>query len=368
MKTRLYCYALALIVFASFFTACRKGVDEQPPEQKPTTLSSKDMQAVSAAAKVWHGEHVQGASPAPRGTALQLDATLPVMQAFSGRYVIINPEITQGDVAGYYFQFSGAKEYFKIDYSKPRGARMAGGAKPVSPFLHSTKAARMQVGNEDSAIVVSLPANLQVPDTLCLSYCAWDAQGNVSNVVTTCIIVNSLGTTANGSYLHGEWRLTASWDTAYRDTVYYNRWIADETSPGYVCDYDSVANRYSLIRNFNWTTPLVTDSLYRVKNHFTFGTNGGLKGEHVAKVKFPDMVSSTCTQFVFDPVEDFADGMTGAWNFDPATGKMILIAEFDDAGQPNLEAWEYRVTKVSSNNIVLEENFWGWSYYYRLEK
>jgi hypothetical protein len=368
MKTRVLCYGLALFACSSFFVACKKGVDEQPPEQKPLTLSSKDMQGVSAATKVWHGERVQGVSPSPKGTALKLNATLPVTKAFAGRYVIINPEIAQGDVAGYYVQFSGAKEYFKVDYSKPRGARMARGAKPVGPFSFKTGQTRLQNGNEDSAIVVALPANLTVPDTLCMSYAAWDTQGNISNVVTTCVIVNSVGTTTDGTYLHGEWRLTASWDTTYRDTVYYNRWIEDRTSSGYICDYDSAANTYQLIRNFLWITPIVTDSLYRLKYNYTFAANGGLKGEHVAKVKFPNMTASTCIQFVFDPVEDFTDGMTGAWNFDAATGKMILIAEFDDAGLPSLEAWEYRVTKVNNNNIVLEESLWGTPFYYRLEK
>ena len=106
--------ALCLGMFATALFSCKK---EDKPDEEPL-LSSKDPQAVSANVKVWHGERKQGNAPAPSGTALQLDASAsaPITYAFAGRYAIIQPQIAQGNVEGYYVQFNGAKELNHISF------------------------------------------------------------------------------------------------------------------------------------------------------------------------------------------------------------------------------------------------------------
>lgn len=225
----------------------------------------------------------------------------------------------------------------------------------------------MQGGNEDSAIVIALPANLQVPDTFCVSYCAYDYQGNISNVVSTCIIVNSVGADAAGSWMNGTWRNTASWDSSYRDTVIYNKWTAESFNYGYVCRFDSVLNANVLDYNFNGGPSLVKDSVLRTKGHLALGTNGGTTYEYRASYKYVDLSTSNCSQINFITGND-ADGFNGAWNYNSATGKMVLVFEFDDNGIPALEAWEYKVAKVSNNNMVLFDDSFGYPYYIRFEK
>ncbi|HVF96787.1 MAG TPA: hypothetical protein VM871_05680, partial [Flavisolibacter sp.] len=348
MKNRNLFLLSSLLTTLLLTSSCSK--QNAPEEQKPETqpLSSKDPQAISAATKVWHGERIQGSAPVPKGSALQLDATAsaPTTLAFSGRYAILQPAVAQGDVAGYYLQFSKAKEYFKIDYSKPRNGRIAPGTrpdKPVVPFARNLRQARTQNGNADSAIVIALPANLQVPDTFCVSYCAYDAQGNVSNVISTCIIVNNVGPDAAGTWLNGTWKNTANWDSSVqqRDTVIYNQWSADRYSWGYACRFDSFANKYVLDYNFSNSNALVNDSVYTVKSHVTFGSNGGFSSEYHVRFKSIDLASSTCSQFAFVQSPDERDTTTGAWNYNSATDKMVAVFEFDSNGLPQLEAYEY---------------------------
>lgn len=364
MKTRSLSFFLCFFTLL-YSTSCKK-TDVKEPETP--VLSSKDPQAVSAAVKVWHGERLQGNAPAPRGSGLELNASMPITHAFAGRYAIIEPVIMQGDVAGYYLQINGSKEHFKIDYSKPRGGRV-GTQNKKSRFV--TQGGRVQNGNADSAIVIALPASLQVPDTLCVSFCAYDAQGNISNVISTCIVVNSLGADAAGSFLNGSWRQTAYWDSAStaHDTVIYNKWVAPLYHPGYICDPNPNTGNNMLTYNFNNSTSVVSDSTFYEKWNFTFGSNGGMAYAYQEKWKSVDMTASTCSQYVFNPIEDYADNFTGAWNYNSTTGKMVLVLEFDDAGIPSLEAWEFDVVKISNNHILLVDNLiLGYPSYFRLEK
>lgn len=360
---------LFLLILAGSSCTKKDATEEPKPEEK--TLSSKDTQAVSAAVKVWHGERLQGIAPAPRGTALQLDASLsaPITLAFAGRYAVIQPAISQGDVAGYYLQFTNAKEYFKIDYSKPRGNRIAPGNKPTSPLGRNLRQARMQ-GNADSAIVIALPASLQIPDTICVSYSAYDAQGNVSNVVSTCIVVNSLGADGGGTWLNGTWKNTANWDSNVynRDTVLYNKWSADRYNWGYVCRFDSFAGQYILSYNSTTGNALVNDSMYTIKSHVTFGINGGFASDYHVRFKYIDLSASTCSQYVFTPPSNEHDSTNGAWNYNSVTGKMVAVFEFDASGIPQLEAYEYKVIKVNNNNIVLMDDNYGYPVYARFER
>jgi len=365
MKTQNLLRLFVAFTCLSLFIACQKDV--QPTEMKPPVLTSKDPQSISSALKVWHGERKQGNAPTPNGAALVLDPPASITHAFVGRYAIIEPEVAQGDIAGYYLQVNGAKEFFKIDYSKPRGGRLGNNRKPTSPF--GGQQSRTMTGNADSAIVLVLPANLQVPDTFCVSYCAYDLQGNVSNVITTCVVVNSLGTTTGGEYLHGVWKNTASWDTSFasRDTVIFNRWTAQTYNAGYACYQDPNTGISSLNYNYNGLTPLVMDSNIVFKSHLTFGVNGGLKYEYEEKTKNVNLSTSTCSQFFFDN-SNYNDNFTGAWNYNPTTGKMVLVFEFDLLGIPTLEAYEYQVIKLNNNHIVLKEDDNGYAYHVCFEK
>jgi hypothetical protein len=348
-----------LMIFTSLLTlvSCQKEFNPGDDDQKK--LSSKDPVALSKAIKVWHGVRTQGAPPAPRGTDLQLDnSTSEPLKAFAGRYAIIKPEILTGDVQGYYVALNGANEYFKVDYTKPRDlpGRQAGSIhRRNKPFQAADASRQQRNGNVDSSIVVVLPASIQVPDTFCVTYWAYDSVGNISNPVTTCIIVNNLGTDANGGWLIGNWKITSTWDSYGRDTVIYNKWIVSDDMV-YYCHLDSSTGSTYLAPVNNGTPALGADSIFYRKLDLTIGVNGGQKYEDDESEKDLDYMNSTCSNILFYPTSNYTDIITGAWSFNSATNKVTLIFEFDDMGVPIVEAWEYDVIKLNNNHFIMIDN------------
>jgi hypothetical protein len=357
--------AIAFITMIAFIS-CQREVSHEG-ETRPT-LSSKDPAALAASIRVWHGVRTQGTLPAARGAGIQLDASAnePVL-AFAGRYAIIQPEVITGDVKGYYVTVNGSSQYFNVDYSKPRdlGGRVRPGQKRSSPFM-GQRVDSSGNGNIDSSIVIVLPQNIQVPDTFCVTYCAYDSNGNISQPVTTCIFVSSLGADANGSWIGGNWRFTASWDATYRDTIIYNRWTSWDND--YYCEYDS-ASGFSYVSNLpNGSVPLGGDSVYYRKADLNLSSNGAQRYDEDYEVKYVDQGTSTCQQLVYATApENYF--MTGGWSYNSATNKITIIFEFDDFGIPTVEAWEYDVIRVSNNNFIMVDN-WDPSnpYYIRLQK
>ncbi len=360
------CFAASILI-----AGCQKEVTSKLPDETET-ISSDNPKTFSAAIKVWHGTRVQGAAPAPSGNSLELEPFAnTTVKAFAGRYATIKPEIVSGDVEGYYVGIAGSGEYFKVDYSKPRniaGRVGTGKRKPNNPFVPN--GVDSTGGNLDSSLVIVLPPNISVPDTFCVTYCAYDAAGNVSQPVTTCIIVSSLGGDAASGWINGDWKFTASWEgNEPHDTVIYNKWTADQD---YYCRYDSVTNASYISANYNnlqGVPIIVSDSIFYKKLNLNLSSNGAQQFVEDMLDKYLNHPSSTCQQFVFEPVSSYSDAMIGGWSFNSATNKITLIFESDYSGQSVVEAWEYDVVKVSNNQfIMVDTNDPTFPYFMRLEK
>lgn len=358
MKFRKPAYSAA-ILFASLivFYSCQK----EPKEKVDKVISSKDPVALSSAIKVWHGLRTQGNPPQEKGTALQLDDSFSdPLFAIAGRYAIIQPQVISGDVAGYYLKINGASDYFKVDYTKPRITGRKIQPKRANTVFRLDSAG----GNLDSAIVIVLPSDLHVPDTICMTYWAYDNSNNVSNPVDVCVIVKSLGTDANGGWLGGTWKYTAEWDnSSSHDTIIYNRWVA---IGGYYCNNGTL--QWS-----DFAMPgqpfLAADSFYYRKADLTCASNGGLKYEVDDSWKYIDYVNSSCSSILVSPVENEAENVTGAWSYNSTTHKLVIVFEFDDSGIPVEDAYEFDVIKVSDKNMILVDNSDPTDpYYSRFEK
>lgn len=359
MKPTLQLTSLAFC-FCFFLISCQK----EATGDFQNKISSKDPQAISASIKVWHGVRTTGNPPAPRGNGLSLDPSTPIVQSFAGRYAIIEPQIASGDVKGYYLQVNGAKDYFNVDYSRPRiTGRVRPGARPSSPFGRISRTDSTGGGNADSSIVIALPANFQVPDTFCVSYWAYDTQGNISNVVNTCIVVNAVGTDANGNWLANTWRITSTGDTsATSDTIIHNRYQA-------TYEYECLNGVLS------WTAPgsgggpvVAADSGMYSKLSISLALNGAMKHEFDYQTKEVQNHNS-CTQITHVPGFSINQMFLGAWNYNSATGKMILVFEYNDGnGGNSFDAWEYQVQKINNNHFLLIDNSLGWYSWARFEK
>ena len=352
MRKFLYPSLSVCILSALFFlNSCQREVDEKLPASPP--VSSKDPAKLSASLKVWHGTRTTGTPPAPNSNTPAIDPTAnPSVLAIAGRYAIIKPEVITGNVAGYYLGVPASGQYFKIDFKKPRN--IAG--RSIKP-PHQSILQRTASGNADSSIVIVLPPNINVPDTFCVTYCPYDSLGNIGQPVTTCIYVSSLGAGTGNGWLQNDFKTTSSWDIANGirtniDTVIFNKWTID--GYGYSCDQTTNPPSLQPV-NIQGFPSIVSDSLYYLKYNIRFATNGAFDYKLLDKSKSLDIQNSNCSQFIFNPIFNFGDSVTGAYSFNLNTNKLVLIFEFDYQGIPNPEYWEYDVIKINDNHFILRD-------------
>ncbi len=361
---------LLVITSATIFLySCQKEANDKLPDNK---VSSDNPAKLSASIRVWHGQRTTGNIPAPTGNLPALDPSAnPEVKAFAGRYAIIKPELISGEVAGYYVGIAGAGQYFKVDYTKPRN--IAG--RNIFPGRRTKSFLRPQDGNADSSIVIVLPSNIQVPDTFCVTYSAYDSAGNIGPAITTCIIVTSLGGDVNSAWIQNKWNMTAQWEiingqVAYHDTIIYNKWNGYSWG-GYCCFTDSSTSTSWIDHAFfsGGTSPvIVNDSIYYRKAELRFATNGAMDYQVDEDDKFLNLQFSTCTQFNFFPIETWTEKVTGGWSYNSTTGKMILIVEFDDTGATDPDVWEYDVIKVSNTHWILRDTDASYEDLYRWQR
>ena len=340
-------FLFPLTILCILFACKREGSVEIP------RVYPNDPKAVSSALKVWHGVRTNGTAPAPTSRAgspvLDPQSNNQVIKAIAGRYAIIEPMVTSGDVAGYYVQVNGATEYFKVDYAKPRNisGRMSN---PVRKSSHNNALYRgmgidsLGGGNLDSSIVIVIPSTLQ-PGQFCITYQAYDNAGNVSNVITACIQVRAFGTDAASSYLNGTWHITGVTDdtTAGWEPVLG---VNDSVFNTGVCINNHIVDTFGFVGNINYPA-----YIYQVsKADLELGSNGGLKYTYAEIEKDFNYQTSSCSNFVFNS-QTYTDVMNGAWSYTAATGSMVVIFDFDDQGVSDPEAYEYKLTKISNNKM-----------------
>jgi hypothetical protein len=329
-----------------------------------TKVNANDPKGVSTAIKVWHGARVNGNLPAannnPAGPVLDPSSNNQSIKAIAGKYAVIQPEIMGGYLAGYYVKVNGASDYFKVDYKKSRNAgknkaRISRHNKSLSKGLEIDSTGG---GNLDSSIVVVIPASIQ-PGQFCMTYCAFDSLGNVSNPISVCIDVLSFGGDASSAWLNATWHITGSsddttmgWDPVYGvgDTIY---------SQGY-CINNHIVDSFGM-------GPVTYPAFIYVvtQSDLSFTSNGGLKFDYAENYKEFNYSSSSCSNFVYNTLTD-SDHMNGAWSYNSTTGKIVLILDFDDMGNADPEAYEYKLTKLSNNKVYLHDE--GIDEYLRLEK
>lgn len=339
----------------------------------------------TAKIKVWHGARIKGVAPNPTN-----GSSAPVIKAqtdtfihgFAGRFAIIKPVVISGNVAGYYVTIKGAKDYFKVDYTKPLITEKGVG---------KTKANARQTGFGfrpngvqgdsfvDSAIVLILPPNLHLPDTICVTYEAYDFYGNVSGSVTSCVIVSKLGGDSSTNWLQGGWRVFYDYDdrrgygspdpiTAhFYDTIPYNQWVfpdyyfknnningGSNYDSFYYCNtFSSGQTQFSSVFIDPFVSKLVDysgDSDYFSKNDIIFNINAGLEQYNYYKEIRVDSFTSTCNEIKYK-TNDYTFKRRGGWSI--IGDKLTIILEFNQDGSPIYEIWEETIKKVSENEIWL---------------
>ncbi len=344
---------LLAIAAGTAMSSCQKDfapgvIEDTQPVQ---IISSKDPVTLSASLKVWHAERINGAAPVSNSRIPSVSAGIyPIARAIAGRYAIIKPKVTSGNVAGYYLALQNAGQYFKVDYAKPRhtNGRNMHADQPGNMFTNS--------GTADSSIVIELPDNINAPDTFCVTYCPYDSIGNVGDPVTTCVYVETLGADNSSAFLLNDFKLTSYWwDSAgirtHYDTLMYNQWYKKVAAPlGYYCDNSTLT--YGTVPN--GITNLGADSTYKRKYNLRFATNGAFDFEANESNKKVDVAGSICSQLAFN-LSDYMERKTGGYSYNSQTNKLIVVYEFNNEGTPDVAYHEFALTKITDTHITLKE-------------
>lgn len=333
------------------------------PNNVGNNIDPQNATAISKAITVWHGSRVAGTPPPPsnNGSGPLLDPMFNNLsiKAIAGRYAMIQPLVAGGNVKGYYVQVQGSSEYFKVDYTRPRTGGRSATSQPGQRTLPMQRFMGVDStgnGAADSSIVIALPANVQ-PGQFCVSYCAFDSLGNVSNVISNCITIASFGGDASTGYLAGTWRATG-----YKDSS--GSWVpvvgVDTTRSLLTCVNGQLQ---SYCPNGGCTfTEYITSLAGTEKYNLTFGSSGSLSDEIRYVFKDIDLSAPGCTTpTYFDNSVHYLD--YGAWSYNSGTQKLTLIFDFSNQGSSNGQVVEeFRLIKVGDNVIELKNETYGISY------
>jgi len=312
---------LILVIFA---WACKKN---ESTDNTSTGLDPADAVALTQNIKVNHGQKIEGVMPVPsgNGVALATASNNKSSYAIAGKFAVIKPQISVGEVAGYYLHIVGDnKSHFKVDFSKPVSGRKK---------MHLPNSRRIGISKKvtddnpdytDSVIIIRLPDNIK-PGTFCVEYSAYDWNGGISNVIKECITVTPLGGDKN---LVGKWGLTKSKDDN-EDWIYY-----PDTAWFIVGDYKCVNNQLIPAEPADSNAALVRNvPVYGYRYNYsdwTFSEDGSGQEEYDEIELDLNLLKSSCDKFVYDSTVDVWQSQY-IWSLDTAAHKLIII----DEGDPN---------------------------------
>jgi len=174
-----YTHFLLLAILACAGAACKK----KSPAEPESIIDPGDANALSRVVIIPDARRVNGTPPDPTsGSNTPTVGSNQSQQTSSNGSTALLPfrYATATDLSGCYVWIEGANSYFRVPYTDP-----------------SSTAGSI-------TIPLTIPTNVAAGQ-FCVSYCVYDAEGRVSNIVQTCVNVLSLGT--------GDLQISLSWDT-----------------------------------------------------------------------------------------------------------------------------------------------------------
>jgi hypothetical protein len=334
-RIQLASFSLKLIAIATVALLASCGGGDDP---KKSGIDVDDPNAVSESLTVENSTFVDGNPPSPTGgDAPVLDeyydgVAIPTIQ---GLKVIVTAPIQTGDAAGFYVKIDGADGYFKVNAAKADiGSGRVGEKKRARNFFHG---ARTQEEDEAS-FSIEVPANIQ-PGEFCISYCVFDAQNQVSNIIQRCVVVSKIGG-SKSAFLSKEW----SW---VKTQLFEDNVLESELIVGVEREYPYLAELWC---NDESTEIEVADTELSDYGYLKFSDNGAFQIDEKYSYTYYDW-SSECTPEYITETEE--ESWTGAWSYDDNTKKLIILYnEFEDEEYPTTVAQTYDV-EMESGKLVL---------------
>jgi hypothetical protein len=360
--------AFILITCSNFiFSSC--GDKEDNVTIPEPTISVTDENALSQAIKVENAKVKQGNPPASStdGDAPYLSEEWSEdegeLMVVNGKKTALTIPLLYGTAKGVYLQIQGANSYFdaSVNIEGFGNGRVTEGefGKGDLPFtkkrLKSSSNDRTS-SSDDYFLEIEIPSSIK-PGIFCVSYCVYDAQNRVSNVIERCIEVIQLGGGEAGKILtQNAWTLEQ-----YTLTETYN----GETETYVVkIGQKTATDKYTYYCAENQEKTVYDSVLYR-KFDMSLAANGGMELVGNLDYWYLDNEKSTCAKQVFEK-ESEAFNEKGAWSY--ANGKLTWIYEFEtEEGEPIESYAEQYDAMMNGDRLVMTMNEGDFGYNVTME-
>lgn len=297
-------------------------------------LDIKNPMVVSSEIIISNAESKKGDLPVSSTNA---DAPTIDKENFSGKListqggsVLIDIDISSGDIAGTYLKIVGAKTYFDI---------------PFDTQGRIFEPGRVFQDTGDPVIEIDIPDNLGA-GVFCAEVGVYDTQHRMSNTVLTCVEITELGGNNSDFLSVNEWKAVH-----FKDIDRSGRSIEhdlgelsiDSLSVKMVCNDD----------NFEEVTVTKSD---RTDNlNFTFSENGFVTINMNAFESGLDLSASNCEQQVYIERQSSTQ-FNGTWHYNSTSKELILVVEVtnststDEIGE--IKILEFKTRFNGATNIL----------------
>lgn len=302
------------------------------------TIDINDPTAVSDEIVIAGATSIDGALPTPTTT----DPDTPVLEvntddliSTQGGALLIDIDVSSGDVAGTYIQIEGADSYFDI---------------PFNPNGRVLKRGRLLQEDDEPVIEIQIPDGLGA-GTFCAEICVYDSEARVSSPITRCVTIEELGGDNSSFLTENSWSAVGFKEVEESgeiDEYAVGELIEDTFSTSLECA-DGTFEEVEVIESDR------TDKL-----DVTFSANGGVTidiSEFEIDLNFN---TSTCEVQVYDE-EQSTTQLQGTWSYNDTSKKLIMILEVisstftEDIG--DLEVIEFKVEfDAATSSLSLVED------------
>lgn len=245
-------------------------------------------------------------------------------------------EIYNASAQGVYLKFEGADDYFDIPIKSGLNKKENNGS-PVIPVTFGENT--IQLRSEDNNYFdVALPQDLE--GEICFNYCVYDTNGLVSNVISQCVVLESIGGNLPFSS-SSSWNLTHKIEVDGSQTNVKDFFITDFEADTLTSCYDS--------------TDFTQDTIYKIiQNEFQinsyvlkFNTDGTLTIDLDFYSKFATNTFYCSDEVEFDEQEETLN-QNGYWSYDETTETLVLVFSNDNDNS----AAEMKL-QISGNEMLL---------------
>lgn len=280
------------------------------------TFDQLDANTITNDLTIEDATKITGTPPAP---SIEIDA--PVLNDYNdgtyhgvqGENIRINLNVSQGKVAGIYMKVPGADDYFDIPVQNGSNKK----DNDHSLFDHATSSETLQFrSSSNDFLELELPDNLE--GEFCFNYCVYDSTGYVSNVVSQCVVIETIG----GNLPFN----TKTWEALY--FLYADENGQEKEEIGVVDYYrDTITGCYDTLTGSYRDTELIIEEEYRVDNLiFTFNTDGTFEYSSEGYEKNADYNYGDCNDGPITYTEETENEyVTGWWSYDYYTKILVLI-------------------------------------------